>query len=232
LKALDDDPKLLVIRPAAPATSLDHFKPFKLSTALMAVHKDCYAPIGLIQQGGPRRRETELLSQETEKIRASFSSLKNSGFSLDENIDLRTDGALGRDYEKATIAYELFERGRDGRLETPHEIAIPLARLLAYYDRLVDHILSSGNDAGQSDSEILLESAPLFSIDDALSESFLDRTELERLIESWKYKKNLILQGAPGVGKNVYCKAIGLPASWLSRSTPNNDDSIPSSLFI
>lgn len=24
----------------------------------MAVHKDCYAPIGLIQQGGPRRRET------------------------------------------------------------------------------------------------------------------------------------------------------------------------------
>ena len=58
LKALDDDPKLLVIRPAAPATSLDHFKPFKLSTALMAVHKDCYAPIGLIQQGGPRRRET------------------------------------------------------------------------------------------------------------------------------------------------------------------------------
>ena len=27
-------------------------------SALMAVHKDCYAPIGLIQQGGPRRRET------------------------------------------------------------------------------------------------------------------------------------------------------------------------------
>ena len=61
MKALDDDPKLLVIRPAAPATSLDHFKPFKLSTALMAVHKDCYAPIGLIQQGGPRRRETKQL---------------------------------------------------------------------------------------------------------------------------------------------------------------------------
>src|SRR5829696_5603409 len=58
LKALAHDPQLLVIRPAPPATSLDHLKPFKLSTALMAVHKDCYAPIGLIQQGGPRRRET------------------------------------------------------------------------------------------------------------------------------------------------------------------------------
>src|ERR1700730_15207686 len=59
LKALGDDPQLLVIRPAPPATSLYHLKPFKLSTALMAVHKDCYAPIGLIQQGAPRRRETD-----------------------------------------------------------------------------------------------------------------------------------------------------------------------------
>lgn len=25
----------------------------------MAVHKDCYAPIGLIQQGGPHRRKTD-----------------------------------------------------------------------------------------------------------------------------------------------------------------------------
>src|SRR5258705_13424799 len=63
LKPLGHDPQLLVIRPAPPATSLDHLKPFKLSTALMAVHKDCYAPIGLIQQGGPRRRETDLLQR-------------------------------------------------------------------------------------------------------------------------------------------------------------------------
>src|SRR6478752_7485063 len=57
-KALAHDPQLLVIRPAPTTTSLDHLKPFKLSAALMAVHKDCYAPIGLIQQGGPRRRKT------------------------------------------------------------------------------------------------------------------------------------------------------------------------------
>src|ERR1700730_14107571 len=58
LKILGDDPQLRVLSPAPPPTSLYHLKPFKLSTALMAVHKDCYAPIGLIQQGGPRRRET------------------------------------------------------------------------------------------------------------------------------------------------------------------------------
>src|SRR5882672_1212676 len=60
LKALGHDPQLLVIRPAPPPASLDHLKPFKLSAALRAVHKDCYAPIGLIQQGGRRRRETLL----------------------------------------------------------------------------------------------------------------------------------------------------------------------------
>src|SRR4051794_38605774 len=49
-KALAHDPQLLVIRPAPTTTSLDHLKPFKLSTALMAGHKDCYAPIGLIQR--------------------------------------------------------------------------------------------------------------------------------------------------------------------------------------
>src|SRR6267142_716272 len=62
LKALGHDPQFLVNRPTPPATSLDHLKPFKLSTALMAVHKNCYAPIGLIQQGGPRRRETYLIA--------------------------------------------------------------------------------------------------------------------------------------------------------------------------
>jgi len=38
LKALGHDPPFLVNRPAPPATSLNHLKPFKLSTALMAVH--------------------------------------------------------------------------------------------------------------------------------------------------------------------------------------------------
>src|SRR5258706_4068662 len=61
LKALGHDPQLLVIGPAPPAASLHHLKPFKLSTALMAVHKDCYAPIGLSEQGGPCRRETILV---------------------------------------------------------------------------------------------------------------------------------------------------------------------------
>src|ERR1700730_1324956 len=88
LKALGDDPQLLVIRPAPPATSLYHLKPFKLSTALMAVHKDCYAPIGLIQQGGPRRRETPrqtLLGQQLR--RAIVQTVGRKGKAMTEQYD-------------------------------------------------------------------------------------------------------------------------------------------------
>jgi len=51
LEALDHDPEFLVIGPAPSSASLDHFKPFNLSTVLIAVHKDSYAPLRLTQQG-------------------------------------------------------------------------------------------------------------------------------------------------------------------------------------
>ena len=40
LQALKHDPELLILGPAPPPTRLNHFKPFNLSTALIAVHKD------------------------------------------------------------------------------------------------------------------------------------------------------------------------------------------------
>lgn len=55
-----------------------HFKPFKLSTALMAVHKNCYARIGLIQRGGPRRRETTLPTQRRCSLHIANPKSKNT----------------------------------------------------------------------------------------------------------------------------------------------------------
>ena len=47
LQAFQDDPKLLIIRPAPPATGLNDLKPINLSTVLMAVHKYCYTALNL-----------------------------------------------------------------------------------------------------------------------------------------------------------------------------------------
>jgi hypothetical protein len=56
--ALRNDFELLVIRPAPPPTGFHNAETFNLSTELIAVHKDCYTPLNLTRQGGPRRRET------------------------------------------------------------------------------------------------------------------------------------------------------------------------------
>jgi hypothetical protein len=45
----------MVLRRRPVSTNLE---PFNLSTALIAVHKDCYTALGLTRQGGRHRRET------------------------------------------------------------------------------------------------------------------------------------------------------------------------------
>jgi hypothetical protein len=56
-QALQDDPELLVIRPAPTPPSLNKLQPFNLSTVLMAVHKHCYTSLKPTKQGDPGRRE-------------------------------------------------------------------------------------------------------------------------------------------------------------------------------
>jgi hypothetical protein len=48
----------------------------------------------------------------------------------------------------------------------------------------------------------------LYSIDDALSDLFMPRDTFACLVEIWEAKKNLILQGAPGVGKTFVARRL------------------------
>ena len=66
LQAFQDDPKLLIIRPAPPAAGLNDLKPLNLSTVLMVVHKDCYTSLNLTNKaaaaGGILQTAVMLLS--------------------------------------------------------------------------------------------------------------------------------------------------------------------------
>ncbi len=50
-----------------------------------------------------------------------------------------------------------------------------------------------------------------YTIEDALAELFMSRDSLEHILEQLKRKKNIILQGAPGVGKTFIAKRL----AWL-----------------
>src|SRR5262249_5136860 len=60
-------------------------------------------------------------------------------------------------------------------------------------------------DAGQPPS---LEAKPAFTIDDAMAGLFMPREQVEMILASLTRKKNVVLQGPPGVGKTFVAKQL------------------------
>ena len=47
-----------------------------------------------------------------------------------------------------------------------------------------------------------------YTVEDALEELFIDIGEVEQILSVWKTKKNMILQGPPGVGKSFAARKL------------------------
>jgi hypothetical protein len=59
-----------------------------------------------------------------------------------------------------------------------------------------------------AEAAVSADSLSPYSIDDALSDLFLERPELESILNLWMAKKNIILQGPPGVGKSFAAQRL------------------------
>jgi hypothetical protein len=78
------------------------------------------------------------------------------------------------------------------------------------FDALVSALkLLVGLDTGEEAVEVapLQERTP-YTIDDALDGLFLEKQELQHYLNIWRNKKNLIIQGPPGVGKTFVAKRL------------------------
>ena len=79
-----------------------------------------------------RTRAREELQSKAEQIRKNNPELGLNGFLLDERIDLRASGGLGRDYEDSTIAYKLYQ---PGAMPSDAEIDADIDAVLIAYEK-------------------------------------------------------------------------------------------------
>jgi MoxR-like ATPase len=139
------------------------------------------------------------------KTRTVVSELASAGFILDNEIELGGGGWLAKNYEIGTIAHIDF--GTDSYPNDEHMNAL-LEALIKAYDRAVDETPSESLPKKDNPLETPPIEAEAYRIEEALSELFVEQEQLERLLTIWDVKKNVILQGAPGVGKSFVAKRL------------------------
>jgi hypothetical protein len=132
--------------------------------------------------------------------RQQLPELSSWGFTVGADIDLKSKTSAARKYEEGTIGYVELPTGN---IPADEKIDDYLELLLEGYERLITDL--DGNSESETDSG---EQAAPYGVDDALGELFLDREDVERYLDTWRNKKNLILQGAPGVGKSFVARRL------------------------
>jgi MoxR-like ATPase len=80
------------------------------------------------------------LRSNAQRIRSSLGTLRDSGFSLADDIDLHTGPGLGSDYEVSTIAHKLYERGS---VPDDEQLTRDLGVLIDSYEEMVGEIATT-----------------------------------------------------------------------------------------
>src|SRR5262249_27272058 len=92
----------------------------------------------------------------------SYVSDSLSSFSLDDNIALHTEGALGQDYEASTIAYRFYTKNE---IPDDQQLDRDLEQVLTAYDRIIQQ---KPKDPSSSQWWIFQANPKLYNIDGAI----------------------------------------------------------------
>jgi 5-methylcytosine-specific restriction protein B len=176
---------------------------------------------------GPTLNEVRLIEPGDQiAIKASFTKKHGLPFPYPagETVSMLRIKAVGvvtenlGDGRRLRVDWKPPEQPRDWYFFTNRNTIWRLQRGEPSADRLIDFTF---NGAAQ-DYAWFLKQSPLsaprpvsppevldpYLVDDALKDLFLEREEFERILEVWRVKQNLVLQGAPGVGKTFVARRL------------------------
>lgn len=168
-----------------------------ISRDLQSVYLTLAQGITAVVNAHGGREGVRILSERAATLRSMVPELTEAGIELSGEIDLGADARLANSYEAGRIAHVRLDANS---LPNDAEFSSYLAALLSAYDKVV---LPSDDTAREAAA-----SALPYTIDDALADLFMDRAAFERMLAIWQRKKNMILQGAPGVGKTFVARRL------------------------
>jgi hypothetical protein len=175
-----------------------------------------------------RRKAHELLRAKALELRTFCRDLPSKGFLLDEHIDLRTTGGIGKDYEYSTAAYKLYERG-----SVPDDSALleDLTSVLEAYDL---YVAERGQPATPPEEDLPtsyqnlkfdLASATESLIEDInASGLFFEPWQIATYVTALRTKPFLILAGVTGTGKSKLPAVVAKATGALSNLVPVRPD--------
>lgn len=153
---------------------------------------------------GQKGAEQEMV-RVAQAVRPMVADLAEAGFELDNNIDLRSDTSRAKNYEIGTIAHIALS---SADLPDDSIVCRYISDLLAAYDHLIKVKTKPADETEDLFQGAEKDPVELYSIEDAVAELFLEEQDVARYLEIWSEKKNLILQGAPGVGKSFIARLL------------------------
>lgn len=123
-------------------------------------------------------------------------------------------GVVTSDYEYDTERNDEYGNTRKvnwtnkGEWEHPGQAVMKTLTDITAYSDYVEKLNALFEDESTEDMEEVTKNYPVYTEDDFLEEVFMPEDEYARLIGILKTKKNIILQGAPGVGKTFAAKRL------------------------
>jgi DNA polymerase III delta prime subunit len=142
------------------------------------------------------RRAGEILLQRAEAARGLFPELRGTQFEADANLNYERGNSRSQLYDASTIFAKHYPVDRIPNDETlVSDIEVLLGCLTTYLNR--EPTFEAPNIAETT-----------YSYTDALEDLFLSQEDLKKFIETASRKKNIILQGPPGVGKTFVSRRL------------------------